>query len=96
MKPFRPPTIVGRSGTGPSTSPHTNEPPQKKRRIGSQDDDDDTASIAAAAKYLKRPERVSLFQPPVRKPLVDVQNVRSSQPSDSGRDSSSTYYTVLW
>jgi len=98
MKPFKPPTLLGRHPSTGSQSRPTSEPPAKKRRISSNDSTDDKIeAIAAAANVLKNPKPVKRFQVPVqRKPLENVQNLLSSPQNLGSENVSESYFTVLW
>lgn len=97
MKPFKPPTLVGRPGLSTQQPASASEPPLKKRRISHEDDDDNAEAIAAAANILKQPKPPKKFQTPVRKPLDVVKNPSSSLPPGSqGEKAVEGYYTVLW
>ena len=97
MKPFKPPTIVGRPPANSHASTYPAPPPHKKRKI-SQDAEDDADVIAAAADILKKPHALKKFQPPPpRKPLEPVQNPNSSLPSSSQAENGfEGYFIVVW
>ena len=98
MKPFKPPTLVGRPSSGQQL-PQFDGPPLKKRRIGhgNDGDDDNFRAIAAAANVLKQPKPPKKFQAQVRKPLDVVKNPSSSLPSSSQSENfAEGYFTVLW
>jgi hypothetical protein len=97
MKPFKPPTIVGRPPVNSQPPTYPAGPPLKRRKL-SQEHDDNAEVIAAAANVLKKPPPPKKFQPPPpRKPLEPVQNPNSSLPSSSQTETGvEGYYTVLW
>jgi hypothetical protein len=97
MKPFKPPTLVGRPGSGSTPSVTASEPPHKKRRISHENEDNESEAIAAAANVLKKPKPTKTFQAPVRKPLETVSNPKvDAQPISSQQAHNESYYTVLW
>lgn len=100
MKPFKPPSLVGKNTLNGRPPPSFDEePPTKKRRYSDEESsNDDAETIAAAAKVLKKPKVIPKFQPLLQKPINTVANVQNS---NEGSDEKSTtshegYYTVLW
>ncbi|GAB7360009.1 hypothetical protein MBLNU230_g7534t1 [Neophaeotheca triangularis] len=104
MKPFRPPTLVGKpkANAAAPTPQHSSEPPPKKRRISEDPDDSDhIEAVYAAANLVKQPKAkpAKTFRPhPPRKPLDQVHNPSSEKSSQTstGAGGFEGYFTVLW
>lgn len=100
MKPFKPPSLVGKNTLNGRPPPSFDEePPTKKRRYSDGESNDDNAEVvAAAAKVLKKPKSIPKFQPLLQKPVNTVANSPNSSQGSEEKSSSSQegYYTVLW
>ena len=104
MKPFKPPSRVGSSGTLNSSRPvssQPSEPPAKKRRITSDDEDQDVnleASIATANLLKVQPRIVpNKFVAPARKPLQPVKVPNGSSQGETNTETpAQSYYIVVW
>lgn len=100
MKPFKPPSLVGKNTLNGRPPPSFDEePPTKKRRYSDGESNDDNAEVVAAAvKVLKKPKSIPKFQPLLQKPVNTVANSQNSSQGSEEKSSSSQegYYTVLW